>query len=287
MGAVGDSVNQIATIQEHQPPAVTAGFFDLQSFELMQRIAKGFASSSLVPQQYQGNVANTMIALSMAQRIGADPMAVMQQLYVVHGRPSWSSKFLIATMNACGRFTAMRFRFKGTEGQDDWACQAYATEKATGEEVNGSWVSIAMAKAEGWYGKNGSKWKTMPQQMLMYRAASFMVNIVAPELSMGLTTVEEAHDIIDVTPTRVPLADLNASLTAVIDTPAPTETIDTETGEVAPLSSFALDLLSVISDAGSAADLDACLEDAAELSDAERADVIAAAAAKRAELEAK
>jgi hypothetical protein len=146
-----------------------------------------------------------------------------------------------------------------------------------------------MAKAEGWYGKNGSKWKTMPQQMLMYRAASFMVNIVAPELSMGLTTVEEAHDIIDVTPTRVPLADLNASLTAVIDTPAhaPTETIDTETGEVAPLSSFALDLLSVISDAGSVADLDACLHDAEELADFERADVIAAAQAKRAELDAK
>ena len=181
-------------------PSVQAGFFDLQSFELMQRVAKGFASSSLVPQQYQGNVANTMIALSMAQRIGADPMAVMQQLYIVHGRPSWSSKFLIATFNACGRFTAMRFRFNGEEGADDWSCQAYATEKATGEEVNGSWVSIKLAKDEGWYAKSGSKWKTMPQQMLMYRAASFMVNIVAPELSMGLQTAEEAHDIIDVTP---------------------------------------------------------------------------------------
>lgn len=181
-------------------PSVQAGFFDLQSFELMQRVAKGFASSTLVPKDYQGNVANTMIALSMAQRIGADPMMVMQNLNIIYGRPAWSSKFLIATFNACGRFTAMRFRFKGTEGQDDWSCQAYATEKATGEEVNGSWVSIGMAKSEGWYTKNGSKWKTMPQQMLMYRAASFMVNIVSPELSMGLQTAEEAADIIDVTP---------------------------------------------------------------------------------------
>lgn len=201
------NVTTLAALREptqHQnamtAPSVQAGFFDLQSFELMQRVAKGFASSSLVPKDYQGNVANTMIALSMAQRIGADPMAVMQQLYIVHGRPSWSSKFLIATFNACGRFTAMRFRFKGEEGSDDWACQAYATEKATGEEVNGSWVSIKLAKDEGWHGKNGSKWKTMPQQMLMYRAASFMVNIVAPELSMGLQTAEEAADIIDVTP---------------------------------------------------------------------------------------
>ena len=181
--------------------SVQAGFFNLESFELMQRVAKGFSSSTLVPKEYQGNVANTMIALSMAQRMGADPMMVMQNLYVVHGRPSWSSKFLIATFNACGRFSAMRFRFKGEEGKDDWACQAYATEKSTGNEIEGSWISIRLAKDEGWHGKNGSKWKTMPQHMLMYRAASFLVNVYAPELSMGLVTTEEANDIIDVTPT--------------------------------------------------------------------------------------
>lgn len=179
---------------------IRAGFFDQQSFELMQRVAKGFASSTLVPAVYQGSISNCMIGLSMAQRIGADPMMVMQNLNIIHGRPAWSSKFLIATFNACGRFTAMRFRFRGTEGQDDWACQAYAVEKATNQEVAGAWVSIALSKAEGWYAKNGSKWKTMPEQMLMYRAASFMVNVVAPELSMGLQTAEEAHDIIDVTP---------------------------------------------------------------------------------------
>lgn len=197
------NVTSLATLRENQTPIaaanVSAGFFDASSFELMQRIAKAFSSSTLVPQQYQGNVANTMIALSMAQRMGADPVMVMQNLYIVHGKPSWSSKFLIATFNACGRFTSMRFRFNGTEGQDDWACQAYATEKATGEEITGSFVSIALAKDEGWYGKNGSKWKTMPQHMLMYRAASFFVNMYAPELSMGLVTTEEANDIIDAT----------------------------------------------------------------------------------------
>lgn len=195
------NITTLAALREPQPQPIAnvqAGFFDLQSFELMQRIAKGFSSSTLVPKEYQGNVANTMIALSMAQRIGADPLMVMQSLFIVHGRPSWSSKFLIATFNACGRFTSMRFRFQGTEGQDDWGCQAYATERATGNEIEGAWVTIKMAKAEGWYSKNGSKWQTMPGVMLRYRAASFMVNANAPELSLGLRTVEEAGDIIDV-----------------------------------------------------------------------------------------
>lgn len=203
------AVTTLSALREPQPMQqvpqalqqnVQAGFFDLQSFELIQRIAKAFASSTLVPTQYQGNVANTMIALSMAQKMNADPMMVMQNLNIMHGRPAWSSKFLIATFNACGRFSAIRYRFRGTEGQDDFACQAFAIERATGEELSGAWVSISMAKAEGWYGKTGSKWKTMPQHMLMYRAATFMVNTAAPELSMGLLTDDEVKDISDATP---------------------------------------------------------------------------------------
>jgi len=165
-------------------------------FELAQRAAKALAASSLVPQQFQNNLPNCLVALNMANRIGADPLMVMQNLYVVHGRPSWSSQFLIATFNTCGRFTAMRFEFTGTEGKDDWGCRAWAVEKETGEKILGSWITMSLAKKEGWEGKSGSKWKTMPQQMLMYRAASFMVRAYAPELAMGLHTREENEDIV-------------------------------------------------------------------------------------------
>ena len=40
----------------------------------------------------------------------------------------------------------------------------------------------------------GSKWKTMPVKMLRYRAASFWTNEYAPEISMGMATVEEIID---------------------------------------------------------------------------------------------
>lgn len=180
-----------------------AGFFDLESFELMQRISKAFSSSDLVPQQYRGNLANCMIALDMAQRIGANPLMTMQNLYVVHGTPGWSSKFLIATVNACGRFTSLRYEWRGEPGQPEYGCRAWAIERETGERLEGIWVTWKMVKAEGWDSKNGSKWKTMPDQMFVYRAAAFWQRAYAPELAMGLQTVEDLDDVIDVTPRQV------------------------------------------------------------------------------------
>lgn len=190
---------QVMTVDEirksRQPAERTSvGLCDSDAFALAQRAGQLLASSGLVPKEYQGNLANCVVALNMAVRIGADPLMVMQNLVIVHGRPTWSSQFLIATFNACGRFSAIRYEFKGTEGQDDWSCRAYAIEKSNGERIEGSWISIALAKTEGWYGKNGSKWKTMPQQMLMYRAASWLVRAYAPELAMGLHTAEEVVD---------------------------------------------------------------------------------------------
>lgn len=182
---------------EASMPVVRMGFSDLQGFELMQRASKALASSTLVPQQFQNNMPNCLIALEMAQRIGASPLMVMQNLYIVHGRPGWSSKFLIASFNQCGRFSAVRYIWGGERGKDTWSCKAWATEKATGERIEGPTIDIALAKKEGWYEKSGSKWKTIPELMLMYRAAGWMINTHAPEISMGLNTSEELGDVYD------------------------------------------------------------------------------------------
>lgn len=184
-------------MQAAQLPQVSAGFFNLQSFELMQRVAKGFSASELVPKQFQGNIANCMIALDMADRIGASPLMIMQSLYIVHGTPSWAAKFLIATVNACGRFTSLRYEWKGKPGESDYGCRAWAIEKSTGERLDGIWVTWQMVKTEGWDSRNGSKWKTMPDQMFVYRAATFWQRAYAPELAMGLSTSEEVEDVYD------------------------------------------------------------------------------------------
>jgi hypothetical protein len=147
-------------------PDARAGFDTVAGFELIQRTAKLFAASDIVPKQYHGNIANCVIAVDIALRMGANPLMVMQSLYVVHGRPSWSAQFLIATLNQCGRFSVIRYEFQGKEGADAWGCRAVSTELSTGEKLTGPLVTIGLAKKEGWYDKSGSKWPTMPEVML-------------------------------------------------------------------------------------------------------------------------
>lgn len=193
----------------------------MSNWELAQRQAKAFAASDLVPQQFRGNLPNCLIALEMANRMGASPLMVAQNLYVVHGNPGWSSKFLVACFNQSGRFSSLRYEWNETRT----ACRAWAVEKATGERIDGPQVSIEMAKAEGWSTKNGSKWKTMPELMLMYRAAAFLIRTYAPEISMGLSTEEELRDI---EPVVAPKKGM--SLADLIPTEPPTD--DEPTGEI-------------------------------------------------------
>lgn len=218
----------------------TFNFFDSQQFATMQRYCKMYASSDLVPDSYKITsqeseakaIGNCMIAMDIALRIGASPLMVMQNMVPIYGRPSWSSKFLIATINACGRFKPLKYKMNNlgkigvveyTEYEATWEtnpttgrkykkntahqskfdgtnidniqCIAYTSEKNSDEVMESTPVDLVMAIKEGWFTKTGSKWQTMPVKMLKYRAASFWANEYAPELSMGIYTVEENEDI--------------------------------------------------------------------------------------------
>ena len=164
-------------------------------FVLKQREASALSRSTIVPKDYQGDVSNCIVAMEMAARIGMSTMAVMQSLDVIHGRPGWRATFLIATVNTCGRFTALRYRFVGEPGKPSWGCYAVAKDRESGEELVGETITIKMATDEGWAIKSGSKWKTMPGQMLRYRAAAFWTRVYAPELSLGMHTSDEVEDI--------------------------------------------------------------------------------------------
>lgn len=174
-------------------PESSESVYSGANFEQAQRVAKAISSSDLVPKEYRNNIPNTLIAMDMANRIGASPMQVMQNLYIVHGKPSWSSTFIIASINSSKKFSPLRFEVSG-EGEG-LQCYAWAYDLDNKEKVTGPVVTMKMAKAEGWIDKTGSKWKTMPELMIRYRSAAFFGRLYAPDIMMGMNTSEEVIDI--------------------------------------------------------------------------------------------
>jgi hypothetical protein len=179
----------------------TSLYFNLAKFEHAQRIANLFSSSTMVPQHFQGNTANCLIALNYADRLQADPFMVMQNMYIVHGRPGVEAKLVIALINQSGKYSEpLKFRFDGAG--EDYGCTAWTREAKSAELVEGPKVTWKMVKAEGWDTKNGTKWKTIPDLMFRYRAASWFANVHCPELKLGMQTVEEIHDFVELQETN-------------------------------------------------------------------------------------
>ena len=172
-------------------------FSDAQNFETALRMADCLSKSTIVPKDYQGNTGNCMIAIEMASRINTSPMMVMQNLYIVNGRPAWSSQWIIAMINSSRRYkTELQFDFGNAKEDGGLSCQAWAEDYA-GHKVVGPKITMNMANDEGWTQKNGSKWKTMPQVMIQYRAASFFGKMNCPDMIMGIYTQEEVADMVD------------------------------------------------------------------------------------------
>jgi hypothetical protein len=163
------------------------------NFTMAYQMAKALSQSTLVPKEYQKNEANCMIAIDISIRMKTSPFLVMQNLDVIQGKPGWNAKWLIGTINASRKYDMeLQFDLKRDEKNKPFSCQCWTTKD--GRRVEGPVIDMDMANAEGWTSKNGSKWKTMPEVMLRYRAASFFSRMNCPEISMGIYTSDEIID---------------------------------------------------------------------------------------------
>lgn len=196
-----DNKETALTVQSEQLNEVmakpTGGF--IESFRESYKLASVLAKSSLVPQQYQGKTEDCALAIDMAERMGVSPLMVMQSLYVVKGKPSWSGQACMSFIKA--KYGDAQPVYTGQRGTDTRGCFVRVI-KPDGEVIEGTEVTIGMAKAEGWM--NNSKWKNMPEQMLAYRAASFFAKVYCPEILMGVSVEGEVEDVQPSQPQKAP-----------------------------------------------------------------------------------
>lgn len=176
------------------PTAVTM-WNDAKKMNQAFKMARFLSTSAFVPDQYRNAPENCIIAIDIANRMGIAPLMVMQSLYVVKGKPSWSGSFCAAAINGSGRFTPLEYVFVGEPGQPTHGCYATAVRASNGVRCYSDTITMAVAAAEGWLNKPGSKWKTMPMQMMMYRAAAFFARAHCSDILLGLPTYEEVQDV--------------------------------------------------------------------------------------------
>ena len=185
-------------------------YHNADSFEFAQKQAKSLADSQLVPKQYQGQegLANCLVALEMSKRMKLSPLTVMQNLNVIHGKPSWSAQFIASTIMSCGRFSNFDYLVKG-QG-DSLEVQCVATRLEDKKQVKGTAVTMKMARQEGW--TKNPKYSSMPELMLRNRAATFFGRQYIPDLLLGVQTSEEVVDVelepINVSESSVPIEKL-------------------------------------------------------------------------------
>src|SRR5690348_164116 len=170
------------------------------AFQLAVKMATLLAESTIMPEAYQGNPANCLIAIDYAARLAVSPVMLAQNMDVVKGRPGLRGTFLAGLINACPLFERLKYEWRGTDNpgkdpSDDFGCRAYAKEAATGETLYGTWIDWRMVKAEEW--NKNKKWSSMREQMFMYRAASFWSRAHASDVTLGLYEAEEIRDMHD------------------------------------------------------------------------------------------
>ena len=172
--------------------AIGNPFGSKESFNNLFTMAQALAKSDLVPEAYKGKTTNIMLAIDTANRMGLSPMFVMEQMSIVRGKRTWSGQACSTLVNGYPRFKNVRLVYVGKEGTSEWGAYVTAVKKDTDEQIKGTTVTMKMAEMEGW--TSNSKWKSMPEQMLAYRAYSFFARVHCADALNGFMVEGEPED---------------------------------------------------------------------------------------------
>lgn len=182
----------LAVVEQTTELATNSVWENKDQFNQLLRAAQMLSQTSIIPQSYQNKPQDCFVAIEMANRMGVSPMVVMQNMYVVKGKPSWAGQACTMLINSCGKFKDVKHIYTGEKGKPNRGCYVTATRISDGSQVDGVEVTMQMAQSEGW--TSNSKWRNMPELMLAYRASAFFARVYCPEAMMGVQTAEEVYD---------------------------------------------------------------------------------------------
>ncbi|HAA73273.1 MAG TPA: hypothetical protein DCE55_29295 [Planctomycetaceae bacterium] len=201
---------EIATVRQPTSVAVGDRGFQLTTRDEVRRFAQDVCDSGLAPKglvtelkpgmnqeqvdvAYRKNIASIMIALQMGAELGLTPMASLQNVAVINGRPSIWGDAMLAVCRASGIFDESAFKEEWSGSGDDYKCEVTVRRLPAGNPVVRTF-SVKDAKKAGLWGKQGP-WSSYPQRMLQMRARSFALRDCFGDILRGFQVAEEAQDI--------------------------------------------------------------------------------------------
>lgn len=153
-------------------------------------VAQSLAKTSFVPAQFKGKPEEVAAAICVGAEIGLSPMASLRSIDVINGVPTLRANALRALIQRAGHHIHV---VESTETR----CIVDGRRAGAGsDETQRSVWTIDRAVKMGLAGKEN--WKRMPQSMLMARATTEIVRMIASDLLFGLASTEEMLD--EVTP---------------------------------------------------------------------------------------
>lgn len=163
----------------------------LRSLDDFWRYAKFVAASGFAPKGME-KPESVVVAMQMGAELGITPMAALQNIAVINGRPSVFGDTALALVRNSGELESFEETYVGRIGTDEFGARCVVKRKgckAATEEF-----TIADAKLAKLWGKPGP-WSEYPKRMLRFRARSYALRDHFGDILKGFRTVEEAHDI--------------------------------------------------------------------------------------------
>jgi hypothetical protein len=162
----------------------------VQSWDDMQRMAKAFAASSIVPQHLQGKFTDVLVILQTAKELNIPPMQAINGINVIKGKPSISPELQLALIR--GKCPEAYVKIDMDHAKRIATCTMAPSRDRMEESFTSMWDDERV-KAMGLSGNDNYKKQDMT--MKKWRAIGEASRTVFSHIIRGLYNSEEAYDL--------------------------------------------------------------------------------------------
>tara|TARA_X000001382_G_scaffold36612_3_gene24221 strand:- start:241 stop:1215 length:975 start_codon:yes stop_codon:yes gene_type:complete len=181
---------------------MTQGMLTPTTFEGAMQFSETMAQSSMVPKAFQGKPADILVAVQWGSEVGLPPLAALQNIAVINGKPSIYGDSLLALVTGHPEYGGHEETIARPDGDIIATCRIVRLVKGREVATERSFSQGDAQRAKLW--NKPGPWTQYPKRMLQMRARSFAIRDAFPDAIAGISVAEEQTDVSmkDVTPSN-------------------------------------------------------------------------------------